>query len=90
MHWQIVHIKAIVRPLRGRFYYLAVKPQVSFATLSSPAVTDIRRLRRRLLEINDHNIQAKVQQNIASANRRMICCFDLFLLILSQTKRCRE
>ena len=52
MHWQNVHIKAIVRPLRGRFYYLAVKPQVSCATLSSPAVTDIRRLRRRLLEIN--------------------------------------
>ena len=66
MHWQNVHIKAIVRPLRGRFYYLAVKPQVSFATLSSPAVMDIRRLRRRLLEINDHNIQAKVQQNEAS------------------------
>ena len=44
MHWQNVHIKAIVRPLRGRFYYLAVKPQVTFASLSSPAVMDIRRL----------------------------------------------
>ena len=30
--------------------YLAVKPQVPFASLSSPAVMDIRRLRRRLLE----------------------------------------
>ena len=26
------------------FYYLAVKPQVTFASLSSPAVMDIRRL----------------------------------------------
>ena len=31
--------------------YLAVKPQVTFASLSSPAVMDIRRLRRRSLEI---------------------------------------
>ena len=31
--------------------FLAVKPQVTFASLSSPAVMDIRRLRRRLLEM---------------------------------------
>ena len=30
--------------------FLAVKPQVTFASLSSPAVMDIRRLRRRSLE----------------------------------------
>ena len=64
---------AYVRPLRGRFYYIAVKPQVTFASLSSPAVMDVRRLRRRsgkrqsqarrrrLLEIDVHNILAKVQ-----------------------------
>ena len=31
--------------------FLAVIPQVTFASLSSPAVMDIRRLRRRLFEI---------------------------------------
>ena len=38
---------AYVRPLRGRFYYIAVKPQVTFASLSSPAVMDVRPLRGR-------------------------------------------
>ena len=31
-------------PSSRTFYYLAVKPQVTFASLSSPAVMDIRRL----------------------------------------------
>ena len=34
-------------------YYLAAKPQVTFASLSSPAVMNIRRLRRRSLETRD-------------------------------------
>ena len=49
--------------------YLAVKPQVTFASLSSPAVMDVRRRRRRLLEmdvhdmleIDVHNMLVKVQ-----------------------------
>ena len=38
-----------------------LKPQVSFASLSTPAVMDIRRLRRRSLEIIIHNKYEKVQ-----------------------------
>ena len=37
-------------PSSRTFYCLSVKPQVTFASLSSPAVMDIRRLRRRSLE----------------------------------------
>ena len=37
-------------PSSRTFYSLAVKPQVTFASLSSPAVMDIRPLRGRLLE----------------------------------------
>ena len=50
----------ICSPSSRTSFYLAVKPQVAFASLSSPAVMDIRRLRRRLLEINEHNKHAKV------------------------------
>ncbi len=38
-----------------------LKPQVSFASLSTPAVMDIRRLRRRSLEIIIHKKYEKVQ-----------------------------
>ena len=38
-----------------------LKPQVSFASLSTPAVMDIRRLRRRSLEIIIHNKYEIVQ-----------------------------
>ena len=41
-------------------YKLALEPQVSFASLSTPAVMDIRRLRRRSLEIIIHNKDEKV------------------------------
>ena len=42
-------IACLCSPSSRTFCYLAVKPQVTFASLSSPAVMDIRRLRRRLL-----------------------------------------
>ena len=45
-------IACLCSPSSRTFYYFVVKPQVTFASLSSPAVMDIRRLRRRLLEIN--------------------------------------
>ena len=38
-----------------------LKPQVSFASLSTPAVMDIRHLRRRSLEIIIHKKYEKVQ-----------------------------
>ena len=42
-------------------FSLAVKPQVPFASLSPPAVMDVRRRRRRFLEIDVHNMLVKVQ-----------------------------
>ena len=44
-------IACLCSPSSRTFCYLAVKPQVTFASLSSPAVMDIRRRRRRLFEI---------------------------------------
>ena len=53
-------VSCSVRVKRGRFLG-AVKPQVSFASLSSPAVMDIRRLRRRLLEQEEGEHKQSVQ-----------------------------
>ena len=63
--------------------FLAVKPQVTFASLSSPAVMDIRRLRRRLLEIDVHNILAKVQ-NIRILNDNRDNRDNLFLCVVKE------
>ena len=41
---------AYVRPLRGRFLPSFMGPQASLPAAAQPAVMDIRRLRRRLLE----------------------------------------
>ena len=49
-HMEYLH-SLLVFALFEDVLFLAVKPQVTFASLSSPAVMDIRRLRRRLLEI---------------------------------------
>ena len=47
--WNICTV-CLCSPSSRTLCYLAVKPQVTFASLSSPAVMDVRRLRRRLLE----------------------------------------
>ena len=39
----------------------AKEPQASLPSAAQPAFKDIRRLRRRLLEIYAHNVQAKIQ-----------------------------
>ena len=47
--WGLCEI-CLCSPSSRTLYKLALEPQVPFASLSSPAVMDIRRLRRRLLE----------------------------------------
>ena len=49
--WGLCEI-CLCSPSSRTSYKLALEPQVPFASLSSPAVMDIRRLRRRLLEIH--------------------------------------
>ena len=46
----------------------AKEPQASLPSAAQPAVKDIRRLRRRLLEIYAHNVQAKIQ----NAKKRIV------------------
>ena len=55
-----IYTVCLYSPSSRTFYFLAVKPQVAFASLSSPAVMDIRPLRGRLLEIA-HIINARVR-----------------------------
>ena len=59
-------IACLCSPSSRTSCFLAVKPQVTFASLSSPAVMDIRRLRQRLLEIPYHKCESSEIKNIVS------------------------
>ena len=58
-------------------FYLAVKPQVPFASLPPPAVMDVRCRRRRLLEIDVHKmcflLRKRLQRPEGEAHAD-ICC----------------
>ena len=58
-------------------------PQASLPSAAQPAVMDIRRLRRRLLEIDVHYILAKVQ-NIRILNDNRDNRDNLFLCVVKE------
>ena len=66
-------------------HLLTVKPQVAFASLSPPAVMDIRRLRRRLLEVFSLHARLRFPISLFShpfsypSSRRLMDLSNIFL-----------
>jgi len=70
------------------FILFVRRPQASLPSAAQPAVMDIRRLRRRLLEIDVHNILSKVQflKNIDLYLKSIVLFLKIIVLYLKKRR----